>query len=219
MGQLSHPTSLGKLMVSSDGLGLWSPPETGIPREYLQGEEAREGVWGVGGGLQCRQSAAEGESVRGSAVPAVRGGRARSGVKNALNKRRWGWTSPPRGLLGSPARGRLHPGCSPSSVPLYLEHFSSFFFFFWWKADCRGGKHPARRGGVWFCPGFQNWGWREGEVKAETQGRRHQPQPTPAPPPSPPHWHLFPPGWQVALLWAELTEARSQRETISTLTR
>ena len=111
-------------------------------------------------------------------MPAVRGGRARSGVKNALNKRRWGWTSPPRGLLGSPGMGRLHPGCSPSSVLLYLEHFS---LFFWWKADCRGGKHPARRGGVWFCPGFQNWGWREGEVKAENQGRRHQPQPAPAP--------------------------------------
>ena len=35
-GQLSHPTSLGKLVVSSDGSGLWSPPETGFPREYLR---------------------------------------------------------------------------------------------------------------------------------------------------------------------------------------
>ena len=50
MGQLSHPTSLSKLMGSSDGSGLWSPPETGKPREYLQGEEAQEGVWGMGGG-------------------------------------------------------------------------------------------------------------------------------------------------------------------------
>lgn len=156
------------------------------------------------------------KSVRGSAVPAVRGGRARSGVKNALNKRRWGWTSPPQGLLGSPARGRLHPGCSPSSVPLYLEHFS---FFFWWKADCRGGKHPARRGGVWFCPGFQNWGWRKGRGQGRDSGQEAPATARPCPPPSPPHWHLFPPGWQAALLWAELTEARSQRETISTLTR
>lgn len=182
MGQLSHPTSLGKLMVSSDGLGLWSPPETGIPREYLQGEEAREGVWGVGGGLQCRQSAAEGESVRGSAVPAVRGGRARSGVKNALNKRRWGWTSPPRGLLGSPARGRLHPGCSPSSVPLYLEHFSSFFFFFLVESRLQRRKAPSQAGRSLVLPWLPELGVEGGRGQGRDSGQEAPATAHPCPP-------------------------------------
>ena len=111
---------------------------------------------GSGGGLPCRPRAAEAESIRGSAAPAVSGGRVRSGVKGALNKKRWGWASPPRRMLGSPGRESLHPGCGPSSVPLYLEQFSFLF----------GGKRIAVEesaqpgGGVCFCPGFQTGGGR-----------------------------------------------------------
>ena len=41
VGQLSHPTSLGKLMVSIDASGLWSPPGIGFPG-CLEGSTCRE---------------------------------------------------------------------------------------------------------------------------------------------------------------------------------
>lgn len=147
------------------------------------------------------------------ALPAVPGSGRISGVKNALNKRRWGGPGPPRGLLGSPAR-ETSSGLQPIlSSALFRTLF--FFFFFWWKADCRGGKHPARGGLV--LPWLQNWGWREGEVKAETQGRRHQPQPTPAP------HHLLLIGTFSSRLAGSPSLGRSyggqvSEETISTLT-
>lgn len=86
---------------------------------------------------------------------------------------------PSTGHAGLSREGKTSSGLQPI---LSSALFRTLFFFVWWKADCRGGKHPARRGGVWFCPGFQIWGWREGEVKAETLSRRHRPQAAPVRP-------------------------------------
>lgn len=97
----------------------------------MQGqEETRGGIRDAreGGGVQPRQSAAEAKSICGGFAPAVRLGR--SGVKNALNKRRWGETSPPWGTPGSPGRGRLHPGYGP------ILSSALFRTLFLWKADC-----------------------------------------------------------------------------------
>lgn len=127
----------------------------------MQGQEAREGIrhaW-EGGGVQPRQSASEAKSICGGFAPAVRVGRSR--VKNALNKRRWGWTSPPWGTPGSPGRGRLHPGCGPI---LSSALFRTLFFCGKQIAE-EGSSRPA---GKMILQRFQNRGQGEAEREDRT---------------------------------------------------